>query len=110
MNNDTVQVYTKHEDVVEYLWSIDRSILNHIFYIDSNLYKKYSKYSKNKNPEMIQFCKDYNLSLGYVLHKNKHPVTINYYSSESESESDIEEDSDCDTRPLLVKYEEWSDT
>ena len=103
-NKASKTTFTKHEDVVQYIWSIDRAMLNHIFYIDTQLYRKYSRYSKNSVPELVKFCDDYNLSLGYVLHENKHPVTMNYYNSASDCEdsSDDEfENIDEDLVPLL---------
>ena len=115
MENTT---FTTHKQVVEYIWSIDKTLQNHIFYINTDLYRKYSSHS-NGIPELIKFCKDYNLSLGYVLHKNRHPVKMNYYNPDSDDEYiDLEDDFeyieddfeyiDDDTTPLLNGYKTWS--
>ena len=102
MNNIT---FTTHDDVVEYIWSIDKTMLNHIFHISTSLYKQYSKYSKKSIPELVTFCKEYHLSLGYVLYENRHPVTMNYYNSDSEIESEDDEICDhVDNTPLLSDY------
>lgn len=111
------KVFTTHKEVVEHVWSLPRDFANRdnrniIFYIDTKLYKKYSEYSKTSNPEMVKFCIDFNLSLGYVLHKNKHPVTMNYYNSDSELESESESEdneNESDITPLLMSFNNWSE-
>ena len=107
----TDTTFTTHEEVIEYIWSIDKTMQNHIFYIDSTLHRQYSRYSKKSKPEFVKFCTEYNLSLGYVLHENKHPVIMNYYDANSDIESDecCEGDEGGDTNigdnvPLLSNY------
>ena len=110
MNNTT---FTTHEQVVEYIWSIDKSQTNHVFHINSALYKQYSVYSNKHIPDYVTFCREYNLSLGYELHTNRHPVILNYYNSDSEYEEEDGDDTttgetddiEDDTAPLLKDSE-----
>lgn len=102
MSNNTMSnnTFTTHEEVIDYIWSIDKNIQNHTFYINTKLYRLYAN---RELPQFVKFCSDYNLSVGYTLHTNRHPVIMNYYNPDSERESDYDDESDdeSDTAPLI---------
>ena len=61
------KVFTTHEEVVDHVWSLPRDFSNKdnrniVFYIDTNLYRKYAQHSKNSNKDMVKFCIDFNKS------------------------------------------------
>ncbi len=66
--------YKNHLDVCNYLLRIDPTLENHVFYVSTSLYKKYTQ-----EDDMKKFCEENNLSVGCELHTDSHPVTMNYY-------------------------------
>ena len=101
--NDTSKKHDviKVDELVNHIWSVNRNENNLKFYVNTYIYRQLTRC-----PTYMKLCIDFNLSVGYRLHSNVHPITMNYYNPDSDNEfiSDSEDEdavNDSDIMPLL---------